>query len=153
MAPGNRRHIPEEQKQLVVIMAHTMAPKDIAAATGIHRRTINRILETWRETGKCVRRPLELGRPRILTTFDVSFLEGLVLRTPDIYTFELQQALFVHTGLNVDKDTLRNALIRRGYTRKTVSGQFVYIYMISHCDGDISLSIGGHLRETKHIPS
>ncbi|KAF8208068.1 hypothetical protein K438DRAFT_1574587 [Mycena galopus ATCC 62051] len=133
MAPGNRHHIPEEQKKLVVIMAQKippMPPKDIAAATNIHIRTIYRILETWCETGKCVRRPLELGRPRILTAFDVSFLEGLVLRTPDIYTFELQQALFVHTGLDVDKDTIRNALIRRGYTRKTVSGQFVYVYVI-----------------------
>ncbi|KAJ7165217.1 hypothetical protein C8R46DRAFT_834795, partial [Mycena filopes] len=107
---GNRRHIPEEQKQLVVIMATEMPLKDIAAATKINLRTVQRILETWRETGRCVRRPLEAGRPRILTAFDVSFLEGLVLRTPDIYTYELQRALFVQTGLDVDKDTIRNAL-------------------------------------------
>ncbi|KAJ7108311.1 hypothetical protein C8R44DRAFT_636892 [Mycena epipterygia] len=118
--PGNRRHIPREQKQLVVIMANYKAPQEIADATQIHVRTVRRILQTWRTTGNCVRIPLELGRPRILTAFDVDFLEGLVLRTPDIYTFELQRALLLNTGLNVAKSTIRDAIIRRGYTRKTV---------------------------------
>ncbi|KAJ7870636.1 hypothetical protein B0H14DRAFT_2345581 [Mycena olivaceomarginata] len=123
--PGNRRHIPVDQKKLVVIMASNKKPKEIkeiADATGISVRTVQRILEKWRTTGNCVKIPLELGRPRILTALDVDFLEGLVLRTPDIYTFELQRALFLTTGLDVCKETIRVALIRRGYTRKTVRG-------------------------------
>ncbi|KAJ7089963.1 hypothetical protein C8R44DRAFT_648564 [Mycena epipterygia] len=131
--PGNRRHIPREQKQLVVIMANYKAPQEIADATQIHVRTVRRILQTWRTTGNCIRIPLELGRPRILTAFDVDV--GLLflgkkpdptghrqhyLRTPDIYTFELQRALLLNTGLNVAKSTIRDAIIRRGYTRKTV---------------------------------
>lgn len=42
----------------------------------------------------------------------LKFLEDLVERAPDIYTFELQNAL------EVDKNTIRDALFRRGYTRK-----------------------------------
>ncbi|KAJ7793161.1 hypothetical protein B0H14DRAFT_2174534, partial [Mycena olivaceomarginata] len=41
--------------------------------------------------------------------------------TPDIYLFELQNALAEATGLDVDKNTIRDALFRRGYTRKVVS--------------------------------
>ncbi|KAJ7077936.1 hypothetical protein C8R44DRAFT_654861 [Mycena epipterygia] len=120
--PGNRRHIPLEQKQLFVVMANHKTPKEIAKVTNTSERTVQRVLQKWRTTGQCVRIPLELGRPRILTALDISFLEGLVLRTPDIYTFELQRALFVNTGLGIAKSTIRDALIRRGYTRKTVCG-------------------------------
>jgi hypothetical protein len=72
--PGNRRHIPVDQKKLVVIMASNKKPKEIkeiADATGISVRTVQRILEKWRTTGNCVKIPLELGRPRILTALDV----------------------------------------------------------------------------------
>ncbi|KAJ7612010.1 hypothetical protein DFH06DRAFT_1015558 [Mycena polygramma] len=140
---GNRRHIPDEQKRLVLVMASNTRPKDIAAATKIDIRTVYRIMETWRDTGKCTRRPLEMGRPRILTAFDVSFLEGLVLRTPDIYTWELQKALFIHTGLEVHKDTIRRALIRRGYTRKTVSERMLYGESHLNIFKDLSLGLGG----------
>ncbi|KAJ6521366.1 hypothetical protein DFH09DRAFT_939077 [Mycena vulgaris] len=121
---GNRHHIPEEQKRLVVIMASKMKPKDITAATNIDICTVYRILELWRDTRKCMLRLLELGRPHILTALDVSSLEGLVLRTPDIYTFKLQRFFFVHTGLDFDKETIHRVLIRRGYMRKTVRESF-----------------------------
>ncbi|KAJ6524183.1 Homeodomain-like protein, partial [Mycena capillaripes] len=115
------RHIPRAQKQLVVIMKANGSPREqIAEATGFHIRTVDRILSTWRATGKVARVPLQLGRPRILTSLDVLFLEGLVERTPDIYLFELQNALAEATGLDVDKNTIRDALFRRGYTRKVV---------------------------------
>ncbi|KAJ6571917.1 hypothetical protein B0H19DRAFT_935535 [Mycena capillaripes] len=119
---GNRCHIPPAQKWLVITMAThgCMKGPAIHDATGISVRTIYCILSTWRSTGKVVRVPLELGRPRILTALDVSFLEGLVERTPDIYTFELQQALANVMGIEVDKKTIRNALLRRGYTRKVM---------------------------------
>ncbi|KAJ7646217.1 hypothetical protein B0H17DRAFT_959106 [Mycena rosella] len=53
-----------QQKRLVVIMASNTKPKDIAATTNIDIRTVYHIPQLWRDTGKCVRRPLELGRPR-----------------------------------------------------------------------------------------
>ncbi|KAJ7845521.1 hypothetical protein B0H14DRAFT_2248259, partial [Mycena olivaceomarginata] len=71
MAPGNRRHIPVEQKQLLAIMANHMRPSEIAKATHVDVHTVYRTLETWRTTGKHARIPLELCRPRILTSFDI----------------------------------------------------------------------------------
>ncbi|KAK6981442.1 hypothetical protein R3P38DRAFT_3234215 [Favolaschia claudopus] len=96
--------------------AHMSVP-DIAAATNISERTIYRIIRTWRTTGDHVQIPLQLGRPRILTSFDVAYLEGLVARTPDIYLFELQECLYEATGLDVAKTTIRDALLRMGYVR------------------------------------
>ncbi|KAJ7845512.1 hypothetical protein B0H14DRAFT_2358028 [Mycena olivaceomarginata] len=52
MAPGNRRHIPVEQKQLLAIMANHMRPSEIAKATHVDVHTVYRTLETWRTTGK-----------------------------------------------------------------------------------------------------
>ncbi|KAJ7923670.1 hypothetical protein B0H13DRAFT_1602333 [Mycena leptocephala] len=121
MTPGNRRHIPVEQKQLITIMANHMRPSEIAKAAPVDVRTVYRTLETWRTTGKHARIPLELGGPRILTPFDISYLEGLVQQTPDIYLVELQQCLFESTGLDVAQTTIRDALLRLGYTRKCVS--------------------------------
>ncbi|KAF8210949.1 hypothetical protein K438DRAFT_1457520, partial [Mycena galopus ATCC 62051] len=107
---GNRRHIPREQKDLVVTMARRLTPQQIAEATMISEHTVQQILLKWRTTGSTVQIPLELGRPRILTAFEVDYLEGLVLRTPDIYTYELQHALFMQTGLEISKHAIRDAL-------------------------------------------
>ncbi|KAJ7869840.1 hypothetical protein B0H13DRAFT_1896462 [Mycena leptocephala] len=57
----------------------------------------------------------KLGGPRILTPFDISYLEGLIQQTPDIYLVELQQCLFESTGLDVAQTTIRDALLRLGY--------------------------------------
>ncbi|KAJ6524792.1 hypothetical protein B0H19DRAFT_877286, partial [Mycena capillaripes] len=104
------RHIPVEQKRLITTMANTMKPGKIAAVAHVDLSTVYRVLRTWRTTGKHVRIPLELGRPRILTTFEISYLEGLIQRTPDIYLVELQQCLFESTGLEVAQTTIRDAL-------------------------------------------
>ncbi|KAJ7930279.1 hypothetical protein B0H13DRAFT_1595519, partial [Mycena leptocephala] len=69
---GNRRHIPVEQKQLITTMANYMRPREIATAAHVDLHTVYRILETWRSTGKHARIPLELGRPCILTPFEIS---------------------------------------------------------------------------------
>ncbi|KAJ7263546.1 hypothetical protein C8J57DRAFT_1070520 [Mycena rebaudengoi] len=132
MPQGNRRHIAPEQKRLITIMANYMSPREIATATHISKRTVYRTIATWRSTGKHAKIPLELGRPRILTPFHISicfldnitFLEGLVLRTPDIYLVELQTHLYMSTGLYVAQTTIHDALRRRGYTRKRVSAFF-----------------------------
>ncbi|KAJ7820429.1 hypothetical protein B0H14DRAFT_2165549, partial [Mycena olivaceomarginata] len=68
---GNRRYIPVEQKQLITIMANHMRPSEIAKAAHVDVHTVYRTLEIWRTTGKHTRIPLELGRPRILTSFDI----------------------------------------------------------------------------------
>ncbi|KAJ6453078.1 hypothetical protein C8R45DRAFT_755926, partial [Mycena sanguinolenta] len=107
---GNRRHIPVEHKQLMTTMANYLKPNQIATVAHVGVRTVQRTLKLWRTTGEHARIPLKQGRPRILTPFDISYLEGLILRTPDLYLCELQQHLFNSTGLWVAQTTIRDAL-------------------------------------------
>ncbi|KAF8803807.1 hypothetical protein BYT27DRAFT_7108568 [Phlegmacium glaucopus] len=116
---GAYRYIPEEQKQLVLTMClRGMKVNDIVEATGMGRTTILRIKRNWRSTGRVVRKSLEHGRPRVLSSLEVSYLESLVERTPDIYGKELQYALFAAYNVDVDISTITRALHRRGFTRK-----------------------------------
>lgn len=49
-----------------------MKTKDIGLATGIKPCTIRKWLQLWKATGALVKRPLERGRPRVLTSLEVS---------------------------------------------------------------------------------
>ncbi|KIK44379.1 hypothetical protein CY34DRAFT_802686, partial [Suillus luteus UH-Slu-Lm8-n1] len=66
---GNRRHIPEAAKQQWVTMStRGMTSKAIAQVTGSSLRTVNRAV---------VQRPVESGRPRLLTSQDKKpFFDG-----------------------------------------------------------------------------
>jgi hypothetical protein len=79
MRVGNRRHIPREQKQLLVIMANHKTPQEIAATTNLSERTVQRVLRKWRTTGDVVRIPLELGRHSIVV------VAGIVRRASILY--------------------------------------------------------------------
>ena len=74
---GNRRFIHPEQKRLICIMSAHLKNSDIAEVTEISERTIQRTLATWQQTGQVTRKPLQDGRPRILTSLEVSVCEGL----------------------------------------------------------------------------
>jgi hypothetical protein len=72
MAAGNRRHISADVKESLVFMSASMTPLQIQYATGINKRTVNRVLCLWRGTGCVVRKPLQAGRPRILNALDIA---------------------------------------------------------------------------------
>ena len=73
MSAGNFRFIPEEQKKLVLTMSlRGMANKDIASAMGIADRTIRRLLRQWNQTGEVVKHPIQTGRPRVMSSLEVS---------------------------------------------------------------------------------
>ncbi|KAH9028438.1 Homeodomain-like protein, partial [Lactarius deliciosus] len=107
---GNRRHIPKEQKWLIITMSAHLSNHDIAVATEISERTIRRVLKRWRETGDVICRPLQAGRPRELTSLEVSYLEGLITRSPDLYLTELKECLEETYGVGVDERTISNSL-------------------------------------------
>jgi transposase len=66
-------YIHEAQKQLVLTMSlRGMKVKDIMEATGMSRMTIFRIKSNWENTGRVVRKSLDNGRPRALSTLEVS---------------------------------------------------------------------------------
>ncbi|KAF8055895.1 hypothetical protein FPV67DRAFT_1433604, partial [Lyophyllum atratum] len=107
---GNYRHIHPEQKKLITVLSCTMKPAEIASKTHFSLRTVHRILKTWRETGEVSRSEGQRGRRRILNPYEVTYLEGLVEHTPDIYLRELQNALFKAFEVDVDERTISRSL-------------------------------------------
>jgi transposase len=70
---GNYRFISEEQKRLVLTMSlRGMKVKDIVNMTGICKRSVCRVRSTWKATGEVVRPSLDYGRPRILSSLEIS---------------------------------------------------------------------------------
>lgn len=138
MARSNRRHIPSAIKEHLVTMSMYLGSKNIEQATGISRRTVNRVLKLHRTTGSVVRAPLQAGRERVLNSLHVAvgtryilsgqhllssrtqYLESLVERTPDIYISELQEQLEGAYGIRVSPPTITRTLKRAGFSRKKV---------------------------------
>ena len=66
-------YIPEAKKQLVLRMSlRGMTVKKIMNATGIGQMTIFRIKSNWKHTERVICISLENGRPRILSSLEVS---------------------------------------------------------------------------------
>ena len=75
LEPGSMtyHYIPEAQKQLVLTMfLRGMTTEDIMDATGMGKTTIFRIKRNWKRTGRVVQKSLEHGRPRVLSSLEVS---------------------------------------------------------------------------------
>ncbi|KAG2065112.1 hypothetical protein BDR04DRAFT_189019 [Suillus decipiens] len=70
-------------------MSAHMTSSSIARATHPSHRTVNRVLRLSRLTGSVVRKPLESGRPRLLTAADASYLLSCIKRSPDLLLSEL----------------------------------------------------------------
>ncbi|KAG2749320.1 hypothetical protein P692DRAFT_201908963 [Suillus brevipes Sb2] len=136
---GNRRHIPESVKQQWITMSAHMKSKDIAHVTHSSHRTVNRVLRLSRLTGSVIQKPLQAGRPCLLTSSDATasiiiwhaklnyyshnshqYLEACVEHTPDIFLHELQSALWDARGVDVSLQTIEKTLQRHGFTRKKV---------------------------------
>ena len=69
--PSNRRYIHPAQKQLIITMSHSMTLKDIATATKISERTVQRVVRLWKQTGLVERKAMRTGRPRELDTTNI----------------------------------------------------------------------------------
>ena len=82
---GNRRHIPEAQKELLVTMSHRIKSSEIARVTQTGHRTMNRILRLHRDTGSVVKKLDVIGRPRLLNAIDVSVSCFLSLSSSKIF--------------------------------------------------------------------
>ncbi|TFK68633.1 hypothetical protein BDN72DRAFT_741151, partial [Pluteus cervinus] len=107
---GNRRFIhPAAKEQLVVMSAH-MSASQIAAVTHISKRTVNRVIRLAKTTGAVIRKPLQCGRPRVLSSLDIAYLEAWIEHTPDIYVSELRELLAEHRDVDATEATIHTAL-------------------------------------------
>ncbi|KAH9011360.1 hypothetical protein EDB84DRAFT_1648685, partial [Lactarius hengduanensis] len=86
----NRRHFSREIKEVALHMSHQgMSDADIEEYLGISERSMRRLRATYLATGEVVRIPVCPGRPRLLDSLDSRFIEGCILRQPDISLEEL----------------------------------------------------------------
>ena len=73
--PGNRRHIPDDVKMLVVQLSETrpdLSQEDIREMTGVAPSTQSRICALYKRTGKVSVKPEVCGRPTKLKEGDMA---------------------------------------------------------------------------------
>jgi transposase len=68
----NYRYISPAEKELHCRLSLTLKNHEIAYHTGIGIRTVQHIIKLWRQTGGVNRKPLNGGRPRVLTGYHIS---------------------------------------------------------------------------------
>ncbi|KIJ25253.1 hypothetical protein M422DRAFT_81019, partial [Sphaerobolus stellatus SS14] len=115
---------PEEVKKLVIHQRFTrkMTVNAIALTLNMPKRVVERVLQTWKETGEV---HLEAGRKNkritIMTDDEKEFLLALSERHPDMYLDEFQEQLCIQHGIIVGLATIWNTLTNLGLTRKKVT--------------------------------
>ncbi|CAE7127108.1 unnamed protein product, partial [Rhizoctonia solani] len=115
------RFLDDGTKRLLVRLRRYKSAAEIQYLTGVDERTIQRVVKLHRLTGDVTRASIMKGRPRRLSSFEVSFLEGCVHRQPDITLNELQELLFRVCGVEVSTPTIDRSLRQRGLTYKKVT--------------------------------
>ena len=147
--PGNRRHVPDAQKVLIVTMLENgMKPSQVRDATNLGLNTIYRVRKNWRFYGRVSRPALAPGCPRKLNSMqlDVSsesdaffyplisskYLESLIELQPDIYLHEMKDKLRHVLGIFVSCETIMRALKQRGFTRKQVCFRYMWLCALTN---------------------
>lgn len=134
------RPLSDDLRAAIVHMAHSLDIDSIVHFSGCKKRTVQRVLAEFRDTGTSTRSRLRrqlCGPKRVLTRADVGvsrdsllsrvnsnqneqFLRGTIQHTPDIYLDELRELLKQRCGVDADEVTLWRALKRSGFTMKKV---------------------------------
>jgi transposase len=69
----NWRHIPKDQKKLIITMLEQgMSPKEVSHATRFGLSTVYHVRKLWLATGSVVKESTGTGRPRALTSLEVN---------------------------------------------------------------------------------
>jgi len=92
------KHLQHSAKDLLVKMSDTMSTSEIAAATGVPFRTVQRVLGNPTAHHRALNSETR-GRHRSLSTHAISFLDSLIEMKPDLYLSELQDALKEDLGV------------------------------------------------------
>ena len=92
----------------------------IAKHLGISKSSVGRVLKNFQNYG-CVEDLSSLkGRPQLMTTNDMKYLEGLLKERVDWYLWELQYQMDLWLGRKVSYATIWRAIHRLGYSHKQV---------------------------------
>ncbi|THU97004.1 hypothetical protein K435DRAFT_663384 [Dendrothele bispora CBS 962.96] len=120
MAYGNRRFIHRSIKERMYTASIHRKSSHVARMFSVSHRTVNRVKRLVLQTGSVVRIPARNGRPRLLNSLDLLYLEGCIELQPDMYLDELQESLLQARGVDVSAPTIYRALLKRGFRYKQV---------------------------------
>ena len=74
-----RRHISDDLKEMVLSMSlQGLSDSDIRKYTGISERSLKRLRSTYCAVGAVSRKPLDTGRPRVLTAIEVKVRHNIL---------------------------------------------------------------------------
>ncbi|KAJ3478506.1 hypothetical protein NLI96_g9707 [Meripilus lineatus] len=118
-------YISAERKQIATSISALSGTSEAATLTGISRRTVQRVVKLYRETGEVERKPVRSGPPPLLDLHDIEYIEALVEQRPDIYLAELRDALCLGRGVHASNTTICRALHNHNWTYKKEFRGFV----------------------------
>lgn len=98
--------------------------KDIGKILGIKKSLIYQTLIFFRSHGLTHNPSAALQRRhRLLTSIDLSFIQGLLRQQHTIYLDEIQEQLIIRRGVKISLPTLSRCVHRLRFTHKCVSGR------------------------------
>ncbi|TFK31939.1 hypothetical protein BDQ12DRAFT_617966, partial [Crucibulum laeve] len=106
---SNYCYIHPAQTELITTLALTLTPKQIEQHTNICLRTVKHVLALWQRIGNVVNEPLRTGRPRVLNSYEISYIEGLIECKPDMLLKEINDKLLKAFGTDVSNQTISRA--------------------------------------------
>ena len=74
-----RRHISDDLKEMALSMSlQGLSDSEIREYTGISERSLKRLRSTYRANGVVSHKPIDTGRPRVLTAMEVKVRHSIL---------------------------------------------------------------------------
>ena len=99
-----------------------MSIDNIAQLSGRSKRTVNYVLETYRNYGQVVNpfiRPQ--GLPRVLDWDDLNFIDSVLAPEPSLYLDEIQEKLHIFRDIEVSISTISRTLSQMDHMYKGIA--------------------------------
>ena len=110
--------------RIPVLFLEGYSVKELCHLLGIKKSLVYNVLNRYRQFGSVLnphRYSCKVGRPRFLSSADLSFLSAIVNHRPSVYLDELRDELQLKRNVRSTLPTLSRALKQLGVTRKAIS--------------------------------
>ncbi|EJD42083.1 hypothetical protein AURDEDRAFT_68048, partial [Auricularia subglabra TFB-10046 SS5] len=83
---------------------------DICYYLDMTERSVQRVLQFWRQMGKDIDDPKHRGHPRLMTPEEMAFLVGILSHSPDLYLDECAEELYYMHNIDPGLSTISRTL-------------------------------------------
>ena len=99
-----------------------MSINNIAQLSGPSKRTVNYVLETYRNYGQVANPFIQpQGLHRVLDRDDLNFIDSVLAAEPSLYLDEIQEKLRIFQDIEVSISTISRTLSRIDHTYKGIA--------------------------------